>query len=220
MNETNGTSTETMEQQKAENRPDIAFVTCPCCGKPTLPKPVKPNQELVDHWLACMMTGTPFSHAYPIYDGKLTVTVTRLSAAQVDKLDQSLTVLDLLKAKAWPDPGCPVNLDLLRGLIRRLVSIKEIKLHGSHPVVFAPQPVALGWCGRLVSEKAALLAFTDISSVSELLQACYDDLTNPELVSAVPDEMLLAVLSAHVSISDILMSAGFDSNFWKGIELA
>lgn len=65
------------EEEKEKKAPE--FITCPCCGKPTLVKPLELNGPILDHYIACLVSGVPFSHTYPIYKGKLEVTVSRLT---------------------------------------------------------------------------------------------------------------------------------------------
>ena len=41
---------------------EIEYVTCPCCGKPTLVRPIKIKGTVLDHYLTCIMSGVPFWH--------------------------------------------------------------------------------------------------------------------------------------------------------------
>ena len=54
------------------------LVKCPCCGKLTLTKPIKVKQDQLDKFLACTLTGVPYSSTYKLYKGSLLVTVSEI----------------------------------------------------------------------------------------------------------------------------------------------
>lgn len=211
----NTKATETTEESL-----DSAFVTCPCCGKPTLPRPIKPNPQLLDHWLACMVTGVPFSHEYPVYEGRVLVTCSKLTAEQADTIDQLTTVLDSLPNKKWEADEPPCNIEQLRSLSRLLISIPNITVNAGSRKVFKPQDEVMAVASDILLHKRDIAMFENVEVWSKTLKQGLGRLLNSELVSGVPLVILMGVVRAHNSVSDVLLSTGFDENFWQGIELA
>lgn len=211
---------ETAAEETDENSLDSRYVTCPCCGKPTLQRPVKPNPQLLDHWLACMVTGVPFSHEYPVYEGRVLVTCSKLTAKQSEMIDQLTTVLDSLPNKKWETGEAPCNIEQLRALSRLYIAIPTIKITTSSLKLFKPQDEVLAVAADILEHKRNIALFEQVDVWSNVLKQSLDRLLNSELVSGVPLVILMGVVRAHSSVSDVLLSTGFDENFWEGIELA
>ena len=47
-----------------------------------------------------------------------------------------------------------------------------------------------------------------------------EHITAPSTISSVPMAMIVGTQQAHSNVYNLLLDAGFDSNFWDGIELA
>ena len=86
------------ETQMNEEGADPMYIVCPCCGKPTLTRPVKINDELLDHYMSCIISGVPFHRTYDIYGGKIRVTVTRLGEEMIEKLREASRILSAWEA--------------------------------------------------------------------------------------------------------------------------
>ena len=106
---------------------DDNLIVCPCCHQKTLHKPVKPNAQVTDQWMACLITGVPFNHTYPIYGGRINVTVTRLSPELVDMEVKVGAALDKLSAIEW-SAGAPVNFDIMKTMYKLCIGITSISM--------------------------------------------------------------------------------------------
>lgn len=203
------------DTQEEVKKPE--YITCPCCGKPTLVKPLELSGPVLDHYMSCLISGVPFSHTYPVYKGKLEVTVTRLSKEQEQAVKDTDAVLS----------NCEVLLSdrvssirELAQIIKLYVSIKDIRIASASKVCY-PQTVVLEVCEEIKKLRLDVLADTiDHQVLAEKLAGFLKVLMNPEAMSAVPSSMLAAIVETHSHLFYILMDSGFDVNFWNGIELA
>lgn len=205
------------EEQKTEQnnatqeQPKERHIMCPCCHQMTLPEvPNKLNPQLVDHYMACVLSGVPFNHEYPLFDGRILVTASAPSPEQKQAADQLVSILN----------GCQSQLiierDNMRGMIRIMMGIMEIKLNPGRDDMRVYHP-ATALTEMLTQLKEYMNSYPEEQDgVAQKLK----QLTGPDTASGVPPHVLLAVTNAHASITAILNNIGFDRNFWKGIELA
>jgi hypothetical protein len=186
---------------------------CPCCGQPTLARPVlKINDELLDQFMSCTITGQPFAREYPLFDGRVLVQVSQPSSDAWEKLDLCDFALAHMDGM---DPNVPV--DKLRSLIKALAGIDKVTvIYKGENRVFHPMEVL----SKEIPEILAAVDLEDKAEAGSRLSQVFSRLSSPQNISAIPIRMLMAVNDAHAQISDILLEAGFDSNFWKGIEFA
>lgn len=190
---------------------------CPCCHQPTLPYPVAHvPDELADQFMACLISGTPFTHVYPLYNGKVRITVTQMTAELRTIVEQVTHAIDRLA-----DSGLSlddVSFDTMKGVVRSLISVPSIEIQaGALTKTFQPQATV----------KRALEAFntlepgdTSSEQVMSTVRGVFHSLTDPAEVSGVPPIQIMTTIEAHARLLDILMDSGFDANFWAGIELA
>lgn len=216
--EQTNTQEQTAQEKEAVDLKNL--VRCPCCGKFTLKRPLKPNQQFSDHWLACMTTGVQFNHTYPLYNGKLLITVTQLSAEVAINLDVACTALDILmdRAGSYIDS---VDILQIRNMARLYVSIKDITVHGpgEHPQVFKPADAVDEALGLIRPIKQLLPDDTKRDEWLPVLAKACDILSDPANVSSVPVQLLISVTETHNRLNGIMLDLGLDENFWKGIEL-
>ena len=210
---------ETKQEEKQEE-----YVICPCCKNPTKKKTLKPNQALVDHWLSCMMTNTPFSHTYKIYDGKLEITVVRLTTEQLDKLALFCTLVNLL-IKRFERENLGIDKDSLLNAVKLNLCIKSIALNPSSltggrlfPVGDNVQAVI----DSVLTEKDAIYMKKedDDARLKALILDVVAKMRNDDMLSSVPVQLRLAAVETHAAVHEALLSFGFDDSFWAGIELA
>lgn len=193
---------------------------CPCCGKRSIPKPAKINADLMDQWLACMVTATPFSHEYPLYDGRIKITVTRLADGDRDKVQRVVTILNTLKGKEWGDNGKPCDIPELVALLQVLASIEQVKVFsGGQTNLYNPKKAVLDACDNIIAFEDKIATFDCVDVWKGTVSTCYNKLQNPTVVSGVPLVMLSAAARAHAELYNLLLSNGFDKDFWQGIEL-
>ena len=199
------------QEQAQQEPPKERRTMCPCCHQMTLPEtPDKLNPELVDQYMACVLSGTPFSHEYPLYNGRMLVTAAAPTPEQKNAADTLVSILNECTSPLI------IERDNMRGMIRIAASIQEIKLNPGRDDMRVYHPAA-----SLVEMAAALKQYksqypTEHDGVAMKLK----QLTSPETMSGIPPHVLIAVTNTHASITAIMNNLGFDRNFWKGIELA
>lgn len=194
------------------------FITCPCCRKPTLVKPLELSGPVLDHYMACLVSGTPFSHTYPIYKGKLEITATRLSKEQEQKVLMASNVITQCEARL---PEISSVIRELNNMIKLYCCIKEIKLNAGDLKAFYPQDAVFVVCDGLTGIRMDILSNTiSNEDLTEKLNNWYKTLVSPSVLSAVPSTMIAGVVETHSQLYYILLESGFDVNFWTGIELA
>ena len=77
-------------------------------------------------------------------------------------------------------------------------------------------------CGKLLDDWA-LTDLSDVEKRKEFFQAAmdtYNVLKSTELLSSTPPKVLTRIINDFKALETIMLTAGFDENFWKGIELA
>lgn len=209
------------EQQEKTDKTEKAEVRtasiCPCCGKPTLPYPVKSIPDnLADQFMACLITGTPFVHTYPLYNGRVKITVTQMTADLRVVVEKFVHVVDRLIDKGFSTEG--VSLDNMRGIARSLICVLGIEIQAGGQVRhFKPSDSVQK---ARVDLEAAPMDDIQSSELAAIVRRVYKNLTDPSEVSGVPPIQILATIEAHGRLLDILTDSGFDENFWTGIELA
>ena len=204
--------------ENKEHGPDDSLVRCPCCGQYTLKKPIKPNGELVDQWLACVSTGIPFSNTYRLYGGKLLITAVQPSASTGAELAYAAAIINRAIDDSTYTGLQSTELQSLNNAISLYSCIRDI--------TFTTPSRKTYNTGAAWDQAIALLreaangqrAKDDTWQVK--LESAYKILTDKDNVSSLPTGVLLAVGQTHIQLTDVLMSAGFDKDFWRGIELA
>jgi hypothetical protein len=210
------TAVENLADQAGVKQPE--FITCPCCGKPTLVKPLELNGPVLDHYMACLVSGVPFSHTYPVYKGKLEITATRLTKKQEQTLRTVSNVLEMCEGRL------PEQVSIVRELtnvIKTYISIIDIRLHAGESKTFYPQETVLAVCDKLCEIRMDIISGTiSNEDLTKVIQNLYGTLVSPGVLSAVPQPMIASVVETHSHLFYILLDSGFDVNFWNGIELA
>lgn len=198
---------EPSEQQQQQPAEDL--VRCPCCGKETLHRPVKPPQQVMDAFMACMITGEDFSNDYELFGGRVRITVSRVPDIYEDKIGR----IDMLLTDA-EKAGLAYNQKLPL-MLRGYASIRRIEVSAAANAVFLPSETAL----KAIDDALAAYASATEGRYEAMLEklAVLDD---RKLVSAVPVPTLIAVVQTHNNLYTLLLETGFDSNFWDRIKLA
>jgi hypothetical protein len=196
------------------------FIMCPCCGKTKIKKPVEIKSILMEQYMACMMTGTPFAHTYEMYDGKIKITVTMLTQDESDNLIQTRALLDLCAIKV--DAEMDDVVKNLKGMLELYSQIDTITVKNDKNVkAFTPAATAKEICATLLKKRTEITTDKlEKEVLKDMLQDSYNTCKNTDLMSVVPPVILSTVRSTHDTLYSILVEAGFDPNFWKGIELA
>lgn len=205
--ETKPVNPETEEKQDEEL--DI-FIKCPCCGKNTLHKPLEIKSFLLDEYMASIMTGTPFSHTYKVYD-TIDITVVQPLKQEAQRLLRAGQVLNDLLSKIDDETvkdklRAAILMIKFYGTIKTIESRKE----GFDRKIYKPAEVV----DNFVS------ALNEAGGDVDKIVAAYEKADTVDNLSALPELMLRAVVDTHTDLYYKLLDAGFNATFWQGIELA
>lgn len=193
------------------------LVKCPCCGKMTLHKPVKPGQDIMDHFMACMLTGTPYKQTYELYGGRMRVTVTQITN------DIRRYVMDACAAlDSWRDLLVDRNTELeeMKDALRTYSCIVDVTVDNGTVRTFYPGEGMHELCTEITALREAV---NGGKVTPDELRASVDKLNaktkDPATISSLPPTMLMASFQLHNQLFQIMMDAGFDENFWDRIKL-
>ena len=100
--------------------------------------------------------------------------------------------------------------------IRRIVVKKD-----DDQKVYIPAEHVFNECRKLVDvwEKEDLTNEEKKAEFLQKLQETYNELSAPDILSSTPLIILNRALNDYKAVETLLLQAGFDENFWKGIEL-
>lgn len=207
-----------MNKEDESNSASVGeLIKCPCCGKLTLKKPIRPGGDLLDSWLACSATGTRFTHVYPLYSGRVTVTAASMDDAALLRLRKVSAAIDrLVSDDRFSALGEP-ELRETESAIRLFMCITEIAFDKPVPRVYDTAAACSEAVDLLLG---AVEALDRGESADGQVIAAHAAVTCSDRISALPTGMLAAVYQTHSQFTDIMASAGFDEDFWRGIELA
>jgi len=213
-NTTPDTAADVVNAAADESTKQDDMMRCPCCGKNTLHTPLKVNTELMDHYMTCVMTGVPFWHDYPLYNGRIVLRIKMLDTEHQRLLDRISMALEM-----WVDAVSAqtekVQINQLRVLLRNQMHLEQVKMTNG--------PGVKTWnVSEIVTHKVKSL-FENEESVKitpEQYKSLYSLCHEPELVSGLSEQLLSVAIDTHYRLSSILIATGIDENFWQGIELA
>lgn len=202
---------------------DDNMIMCPCCGQNTLHKPITPKQDVVDQWLACIVTGTPFSHTYSMYKDRIKVTVTVAD----DKLRRTMTELRTWLTRAmdrlWPElERRPFNVDEMLVRCQVLGCITAIDVKDKDKVLTALPSAIVSSVYNSIKPFVDTAIFGDQNQAEfkTVLLDCHTRLYDTKNVSAVPMDLLASAVYTHATLNRYMLDMGTASDFWTGIELA
>lgn len=186
-------------------------IQCPCCGQMTLTPPLNINTDLTDHYLSCIMTGVPFQHMYPLYNGKIKITVSLLSAADMLTVDSAVTLV-----KHWLETTSSDVYDKLGGMLRTYSFVQQVECLAETTKVYAPANAMIACAQEILKHRGS----DDTKLTPTVADGLLQKYSNNDTLSPLPYQLIEAVCKTHVTLYNILTETGFDPNFWKGIELA
>lgn len=207
----------------AEEKKEPVKVKCPCCGELTLTQPLDVKSAVLDEYMAAIITGVPFSHTYGLYNGAVKVTVESLDRANSTLL---FTVTKRLEDYAKANEGkVPAGMESaftyikeLAGVLRLYFGVTSIEMYRDKKLTksYAPSSIM-----RKHAESIAAAFLTgDDKTITEAIVAAVEVCLSENTISTVPDGAIRAIVVTHADLYNLLMDAGFDENFWAGIELA
>ena len=188
-----------MEEEKKEPM----LLKCPCCGKLTLEEPVKVKDTELDKYVACMLTGEPYSRSYELYKGLLTITATELSDPLKDKMNLLTSKFSMLQDGELKDIANTFITRLFTLIPITTIAVKEGDENKLVDVRGIVEP--------LLNE--ALQHIED----KEWLKKAYDKMCAKETVLGISKNILDKVVAKHLENCLLLQDSGFDTNFFEGI---
>ncbi len=218
---------ETLEQQQptevtaeaTTKEPDQQYEICPCCNKPTLLKPIKMQDEMIDVFTAGLISGVPFRWLYPLYNGALKLNVTRLDTETTKVLHRGFNLLDSILEK---DPhGLDSDIKALKNCLQIYICIIEIEITSADTTkIYYPSEAAIGLIDEITKFYKEMKDGISNTELANLISSYLAKITEANIVSAIDLTLLTSVCLTHARVYDLISEAGFDKNFWKGIDLA
>jgi hypothetical protein len=199
------------EQPKETKEEQV--IKCPCCGKMTLQKPLEIKSLVLDEYMASIITGVPFAHTYTVHDS-IDITVEMPSKKDAQFMYTATKRLAQLASTLGKPEEAELNEKLRSaiGMIQTYGTITSIVTRKGDKMVksYTPSEAVREFCS----------AIKDLGPDKKLIEDAYEEKNTPEILSAVPDLMLRAIVDTHDKVYKILLDTGFNETFWKGIELA
>ena len=185
------------------------FIKCPCCGELTLRKPLDIKSIVLDEYMSSIITGVPFSHTYTVHD---TIDITVEIPDKNDAQEQFLAVQKLDRLGA-------TEQDLAKSTSLKAASV-TVQTYSWVTVIVTKRD---GKAVKTYTPAEAIKQFiADVKSAGDdvdVILALYEKLNTSENLSTIPEVMVRAVSRTHNDVYNILLTTGFNSTFWKGIEL-
>lgn len=192
-------TTETIETKKR---------ICPCCGQSTLNQITDLDQATVDSYLACLMSGTPFSRTYPLFSGRILVTISGISDTYTPKLLRVSNYLD----KYLQDLSSASTYKILLYKLLAIHSVTVTMQNKGNTITVQDNIMnAIDQLLNCVSPEKS--QSQNKQSVSKFIQTIVD----PSVVSSLPAKYIDSILAAHNDILESLLKLGMDQSFSAGI---
>ena len=206
----------------AEEKKEPVKVKCPCCGELTLTQPLDVKSAVLDEYMAAIITGVPFSHTYGLYNGAVKVTVESLNHKDSMLLSNTETTLKEYVKRMEAEGGDQVKTSL--GYIKELIKVlrlyfgvTSIEMYRDKALIKSYTPSELMRTTATDIGAASLAGDTQLSeAIAKAIKACLSQ----DATSTLPTAAIQAIVVTHGDLYNLLMDAGFDENFWAGIELA
>lgn len=204
------TGTEHVEKTK--------YIKCPCCGKMTLKPPLNVGEDLMDQYMACLVTGSPYRYAYQLYGGRMVITV------EYPTNDNKTAVLDAVNtlSKLGEILGDSLlELDDIKTRICAYACIQDITIYGDSTMSYAPAKIVADAMDKLRTIKLDIAQGTptDTQQLKTEIIGLANMLKSTDMMSAVPEDIVQSLFQLHNEVFNALMDAGFDENFWDRIKL-
>ena len=210
-----------MAEEKTEK---VEKIKCPCCGELTLTKPVEIKSIILDEYMASIITGVPFTHTWELYNGTVKITVESLDKRGSTLLYAAVQVLEKWLAEAEKEENAkvfessiPIVRELL-GTIRLFYGVKTITIlrDGKIQKQLMPSDTIRKAVDDIIEASRKKDDMELVKTVAQAAKIC----CSPDTISTLSDVIVRTVVVAHADLYTLLLDAGFDTNFWAGIELA
>lgn len=203
---------EDKEQEKQKTK-------CPCCGANTYDADPNIDNETVDHFLSCIMTGVSFWKEYKLFDGRLSIEITIPRNEKRDELFATLT-----KLQNFYTPQGQSEHMLLTTLLGRFLYVRKItfdKKLATERVYDIAKHVD-NMCAVIQQKCDDILALpkAKLPALQDVYKQLLMKTENTASVSGVPTQLLDKIIEQHNALYKQLVTRGLDQPFWKGIKLA
>ena len=195
-------------ETKKNEQPTSVLTICPCCQQNTLKVPASPDPELLDTYMACIMSGVPFWRTYDLYNGKISVDVTVVPYNDAVFIDKWKAEADHIKEEHPELIPEVLNVTLM---FSRYMHIKTISCGN---MTYYPKDSLVKHIEEYFKSSS------EETDKPEAIKRLVNNLTDPKEYSAISVDILDTLIRTHTSLYEVLMATGFDQNFWKGIKLA
>lgn len=189
---------------------------CPCCGHEMDAPPIKIDGKVVDDYLSSIMTGEPFSHTFPLFDGKLKIMIKAISR------EAGLVLYDfVLLVEPYTRESSQLR-DML-GVVNAYCLVNRIILKTEKDEhVYLPAKAIMEEVTKIVDDygKANMQDEEVKAKFLQDIQAAYHRLSNNDVLSSTPPMIMNRIIEDFKKLETMLLEAGFDENFWQGIVLA
>ena len=206
------------EEAKKDTVEDGTII-CPCCGKKTLHKPLKLDPEWMDQYMACMLTGEPYSREYTLYNGAISITVTSLSSELAERVSSALVDMEGFDELS----GEPAAIDAARQLLQVYSMIPEIRITTKGKTATFRPLEAVNAVLDSVRDIRKRLDDKELGDV-DVKALMRDKISLPmkdvKKLSGLPVSSLRSIILIHDQMLRVLTESAFDQSFWSRIKLA
>ena len=178
---------------------------CPCCKENTFKLPLKPKDEDLQLYMACIISGQPFKKTYSLWDGRIRVEAVEMSQKKLIELQKVATKL------AFADRGQFTDiLKLISDILYNKAHVSKISIYkdGQVQKTYQIQPL---WYKSIEETLKA--------QNTQQLQKVLKVLTDTQKVGAVSMSLIQKVVRTHNNIVQLLALSGFDSDFFGDLLL-
>lgn len=191
----------TEELNKEENKQQKVY--CPCCGQQTLDAYTQPDQQTVDRYIACLLTGEAFSKVYSLYNGKITIQVSNLTDRLTTKAMKATAIISRSNNQEVLKQG-------LGYLTYRLLPIKNITVYGNNEKrIYLVQDQIIKAIDNLLNSD---------DNIDVAVQTYSNRVTSPQLFSNIPASILDKTVGVHSHLVNSLIKLGMNQSFYEGIQ--
>lgn len=206
------------EEAKKDTVEDGTII-CPCCGKKTLHKPLKLDPEWMDQYMACMLTGEPYSREYTLYNGAISITVTSLSSELAERVSSALADMEGFDELS----GEPTAIDAARQLLQVYSMIPEIRITTKgKTATFRPLEVVNAVLDNVhdIRKKLDNKELGDVDVPALMRDKISLPMKDVKKLSGLPVSSLRSIILIHDQMLRVLTESAFDQSFWSRIKLA
>ena len=178
------------------------LTVCPCCGKQTFPVPAEIDSAEKEHYLACILTGVPYSKTYSLFDGRVQLEMAEAQPSFLDKLTRLSA-----KATLWEDKQ---QKSVLSDIVTRLFRYHTI-------VSISVQVDSSRTIKKVRPAVEAILQEALSEEDGNKFNSIYEKIVSPDVIGTISNLILDKVIITHNRVMDVLALSGFDDSFYKGI---